>query len=1069
MAETKQEKRTFKYGDQEYLLDDLLRLHTQYENNYYNFARDRGSYDDVALQGLRTAITSRINAARAGREFTGDGILDTDKVDNISIATTEKKGLKKKTKYVDQDNTEWAKHYFNKLVGMLKPYEKSKSTGGWDISKHGLSAYLTGQGLTAQDVFENYDLRDENNPDAPRSNAKRRELLKKHLEGYKNWLSSKGFDFTSNDNDWDDNFGTDFDNFVTDFSTDITNYDNNALIASLRKFGAGDYTTAFTSSEYKSPSATDSDTDDSSDSGVNYGETPEEKRAREEAERRLPAYLREYENHAYSKRRTSAENYYSPYDYSKDGKSDFRSWYGDLNQDQQGTYGTYLGIDNGKWANAWQTLMNSFKTGQAYNDKNIGILLQGTYEHRPNEFIDLGNGTFLIEDSVSDDGQGIIYDPRSGYTNTIFLGDVAGKNERIKNIYRNLAYKYINSKYNTNYSDRQYVFKEGGNIAKYQYGNDIIYNWERTEDVYRPKAEENGISVETQMAKDRYIAGRNKSIDNPNAGWKLTSAQTARIGYAALDLTSMISAFAAGPGTAVSAATGVMSTAGNFITDLNDDAVTTGEAFSNLAMNLGLDALGLIPGGGASSKFGKIMKSLKTVVPVIVAMPAVSTLFSNAPEIAESWKKALDGDPKKGGSKLTYQDYMNILQTLNVALGGATIGKNIQFNKKHISTPKDKIAIEVTDKAGKKQALVFEGEDAVNFKQANAEGKAQEFIDKIEGDKEFSIVEVSESNKGKFWGKDDNGKFELFHQYPFGHTNTGKAKIVELKVAPVRDSRGRVIKNTDGTPQTMLYGDRGKIGVNPDYMDADLTNMSSRQSIDQFNKQASEDIKSLREKAKKYAEYHQKAVTLEEKIDKKIATETTNKTAVEKELTDNQKILDDNQSKVQSYEDWINSGGETQSFKNINDLKEQKYLLEMSKVGKPRKEQLIIQKQVDEIDLKIKKELDNINEYGSEEMKKLAEQYKNAELKKSDLEVSVNKINKLLEKYNRRKDFVHTRANTHSDAYNELSNFSRKKFFNGKEYTYTPADGDLDLKDLYKQGGSINRNKINKFLNYAKG
>lgn len=1067
MAETKQEKRTFKYGDQEYLLDDLLRLHTQYENNYYNFARDRGSYDDVALQGLRTAIASRINAARAGREFTGDGILDTDKVDNISIARTEKKGLKKKTKYVDQDNTEWAKHYFNKLVGMLKPYEKSKSTENWDISKHGLSAYLTGQGLTAQDVFENYDLRDENNPDAPRSNAKRRELLKKYLEGYKNWLSNKGFDFTSNDNDWDDNFGTDFDKFVQEFSTNITNYDNNALITSLRKFGAGDYTTAFTSSEYKAPSA--ADVDDSNDNDVNYGETPEEKRARKEAEKKLPVYLREYENHAYKSQRTSAENYYSPYDYSKVAKPDFRSWYGNLNPTEQGAYGTYLGIDNRNWANAWKTLMNSFKTGQAYNDKNIGILLQGTYEHRPNEFIDLGNGTFLIEDSITDDGQGIIYDPRSGYTNTIFLGDVAGKNERIKNIYRNLAYKYINTKYGTNYSDRQYVFKEGGVVAKYQYGNDIIYNWESTEDVYRPKAEANGLSVETQMAKDRYIAGRNKSIDNPNAGWELTSAQTARLGYAALDLISMVSAFAAGPGTALSAVTGVGSTAGNFITDLTDDAVTTGEAFSNLALNLGLDVLGLIPGGGASSKFGKIVKSLKTVVPAVVAMPAVSNLFSNAPEIAESWKKAFDGDPEDGGSKLTYQDYMNILQTINVALGGTTISKNIHTTKKHIKTPENKVAIEVTDKSGKKQALVFEGDDATKFKEANNSGKAQEFIDDLEGPNEFKIVEVTESNKGKFWGKNVNGKPEIFHRNPFGSHGTGKAKVVDLKLETIRDKNGKVVLDAAGNPQTRLYAKNGNVGVTPDYMDANLTNMSGKQTKEQFNKQTSEEIKSLREKAKKYAEYHQKAITLEGKIDEKITAETNKKTATEKELTDAQKILDDNQSTVQNYEDWITAGGETQSFKNIDDLKEQKYLLEMSKVGKPRKEQLIIQKQVDEIDLKIKKEFDNINEYGSEEVKKLAEQYKNAELKKSELEISVDKINKLLERYNRRKDFVHTRANTHSDAYNELSNFSRKKLFNGKEYTYTPVDGDLDLKDLYKRGGSINRNKINKFLNYAKG
>jgi hypothetical protein len=37
-----EERKTFKWGDQEYLLDDLLKLHAQYENNYYDFARNRG-------------------------------------------------------------------------------------------------------------------------------------------------------------------------------------------------------------------------------------------------------------------------------------------------------------------------------------------------------------------------------------------------------------------------------------------------------------------------------------------------------------------------------------------------------------------------------------------------------------------------------------------------------------------------------------------------------------------------------------------------------------------------------------------------------------------------------------------------------------------------------------------------------------------------------------------------------------------------------------------------------------------------------------------------------------------
>jgi hypothetical protein len=85
MAETKQEKKTFKWGDNEYLLDDLLKLHAEQEQNYYDFAKARGQYDDTALKGLRAAITNRINAVKNGQAFSADGILDSDVVDNTSI------------------------------------------------------------------------------------------------------------------------------------------------------------------------------------------------------------------------------------------------------------------------------------------------------------------------------------------------------------------------------------------------------------------------------------------------------------------------------------------------------------------------------------------------------------------------------------------------------------------------------------------------------------------------------------------------------------------------------------------------------------------------------------------------------------------------------------------------------------------------------------------------------------------------------------------------------------------------------------------------------------------------
>jgi hypothetical protein len=99
---------------------------------------------------------------------------------------------------------------------------------------------------------------------------------------------------------------------------------------------------------------------------------------------------------------------------------------------------------------------------------------------------------------------------------------------------------------------------------------------------------------------------------------------------------------------------GLTSTIGNFISDIGDDAVTAGEMWRNLGLNLGMDALGLIPGGGAASKMGKIVRGLKTVVPALIALPGVGSMLANSPEIANSWKKAFDGDPENGGSKMSY-------------------------------------------------------------------------------------------------------------------------------------------------------------------------------------------------------------------------------------------------------------------------------------------------------------------------------------------------------------------------------------------------------------------------------
>ena len=107
-------------------------------------------------------------------------------------------------------------------------------------------------------------------------------------------------------------------------------------------------------------------------------------------------YMDEFENLAYDNRRPDNPTYYKGYagDFSID-------WYGDLNEAQQSEYGTYLGRDNQAWTKAWTNLMNSLKSGRAYSDKNAGVLLQGTFLNQNHGFIDLGDGKYLIRDSVT--------------------------------------------------------------------------------------------------------------------------------------------------------------------------------------------------------------------------------------------------------------------------------------------------------------------------------------------------------------------------------------------------------------------------------------------------------------------------------------------------------------------------------------------------------------------------------------------------------------------------------------------------------------------------------------------
>lgn len=1040
MAENKQTKKTFKYGDNEYLLDDLLRLHAAQEYNYYDFAKNRGKYDESALEGLRESIQNRLQAFKEGRIFEGDGTLEGDQVDNVTVKT-KNRGIFKKAQYTKQDNTEWAKHYFNKLIEQLEPQTKNSNIQSWDSAKHGLGAYLTGQGYSAKDIFEQYDLRDETNPDAARSYDQRRKLLKDQLIGYKKWLEGKGFDFTQNANEWDDTFMLDLNDLIDNFDK----LETRDITSRLRKLEAGDnYVTAFTSDKW-----------DLSKSKAELDQEQKQQKAAD-AEKLKKQYMDEYEDYAYNNRKESNPNYYTPFDYSShnfDGKSaNFRNWYADLNPVEQKSYGTYLGTDNQAWSNAWQSYINSLHNGSTYSDKNLGILLQGTFETQGHQFVDLGDGNYLIKDSVTDDGQGVVYNPRSGYTDRIFLGDFANSNAAIKDIYKQLAYKYINQKYGTNYEDRPDVFKEGGELVpKHQYGSKVVYNWETTDDSVKPKAEKNNVSVTTQKAKDQYLDSDNQSIDNPNAGWD--AKHYARLGSAVADLGAAVAGFVPGYGTAASAVLGIGSTVTNFVTDMSDEAVTTGEMWKNLGLNLGMDILGLIPGGGAASKMGKILKTLKGTVPLIIALPGIASMLSRSPEIAASWKKAFDGDPENGGSKMDYQDYMNILQVLNVAAGITNISRNLYKSSKVSTKQTNKLAVDVIDTSTKqRRALILEGEDISKFKEANAKGEAQNFVDAIEGPGKFTINEVSTFNKGKFWGTDADGKFKLFNQNPLGTSSTGQAHTLELKF---------------DTRKGKLYAETGRWDA--DLMDNSLIDASAtrRYNTEMGRLQADLDVvtgkmnKSMRNRTKRIRQV--KAELTPEKahlveVQNKLrgipdaSTLQSHKAKLEADLVTLDQQITARQQAVAAAEADLQKLEATQGVSAADQAAHKAAIISARS--------------------RVQGHKTTLQGYESDKQRHLAGIATiNQQLQlHSELPVAQAKVSRLEGILNQ------LNPSTHTHAYNKLQQMVTDYQTNHSTIEGRTVKWDMDeilrnagIRNAFKSGGSIDRNKINKFLNYAKG
>lgn len=301
-----------------------------------------------------------------------------------------------------------------------------------------------------------------------------------------------------------------------------------------------------------------------------------------------------------------------------------------------------------------------------------------------------------------------------------------------------------------------YMRKEGGVLYAQQgasLGQDVAnYIGSLSRQNLEERAKKEGKTAEQQKASERYINSDNASMANPDAGF--TSVEWARLAAGGADIFSALSAWAPGAGTAVSLGTGLGSTVANLYADIADDSVSAWDATKNTALNLGMDLVGLVPGGGAAGKFAKIGKNLVKVAPKVLALIGTAGHALNTPQYINSWSKLSTDE------KLDAQDWNNILSSIQAILGPAAgigqyaknkgyYGKNKAEAAKRADTGtvnQDKVAVKMLDNTGKEKTVLFDGDDAVAIRKAQESGKLEDLkaatVDKFQDLDGWSLKET---------------------------------------------------------------------------------------------------------------------------------------------------------------------------------------------------------------------------------------------------------------------------------------------------------------------------------------
>lgn len=218
-------------------------------------------------------------------------------------------------------------------------------------------------------------------------------------------------------------------------------------------------------------------------------------------------------------------------------------------------------------------------------------------------------------------------------------------------------------------------FQQGGSIGfNREAANAEILKAIRERDAKRQADKEAKVEQSVASGKSPQQATNDSK---PHTQW--SKADITRMGALMGDVTSLLVSLT-GVGSVASAGIGAASTAANQAADMME-----GQGFfQSLGNNMGsyaLDVLSLIPFAKAA-KVPKIIKNVSRFAPLMTTALATYQGLSNGGEYINTWNKI------KKGESLTVGDWRNILNSMQVVLGGAAATHRASKGKSHVEAAK---------------------------------------------------------------------------------------------------------------------------------------------------------------------------------------------------------------------------------------------------------------------------------------------------------------------------------------------------------------------------------------------